>query len=147
MRAPRRTRRTDRRGTGRGRECCQPVTRPVDDCDPGFPVGQDAGYAGTSTYLGRFTGRESLCIGDGVFYVDAVFEAANGDQLWWHVDGTFDPSTMEGIDEEFTFVGGTGRFTSAQGTAVDEFTRDSAGKAIALTVTGRISYDASDRSD
>jgi hypothetical protein len=119
---------------------------PVDDCDPGFPVGQDAGYAGTGTYLGRFTGWESLCIGAGIFYVDGVFVAANGDQLWWRVDGTFDPSTMEVFDEEFAFAGGTGRFTSAQGTAVDAFTRDSTGKAIALTVSGTISYDASDRS-
>lgn len=121
---------------------------PDEHCDPaqGWFVGQDAGYAGTGTHLGMFEGWESLCLGAGVFVVDGVFEAADGDQLWWHVEGTFDPSTLQVIEEEFTFAGGTGRFTSALGTGVTEFIRDADGVAIGLRVTGRISYEASDRS-
>ncbi len=47
--------------------------------------------------------------------VIATFTAANGDELWFEGDGTFDfsnPPEMMGIWE---FVGGTGRFENATG--------------------------------
>lgn len=73
-------------------------------------------YTGTATHLGKFTREERLFLNaDGTFTGTMVFTAANGDQLWVEFAGGFvSPTTAVG---SYTFVGGTGRFWDATGTA------------------------------
>jgi hypothetical protein len=73
-------------------------------------------YTGQATHLGNFTREERLFLNpDGTFTGTMVFTAANGDELWVEFAGAFvSPTTAEG---SYTFVGGTGRFRDATGSA------------------------------
>jgi hypothetical protein len=73
-------------------------------------------YTGTATHLGKFTREERLFLNpDGTFTGTMVFTAADDDELWVEFAGGFvSPTTAEGT---YTFVGGTGRFEGATGSA------------------------------
>jgi hypothetical protein len=89
--------------------------------------------AGTATHLGRYdeegTAQFSPTADPTVFQVDAsaTYTAANGDQLYAVFTGHLDGLTGT-IIATVTYVGGTGRFTSASGTA---------------TLSGQVSPDGS----
>ena len=73
--------------------------------------------AGHATQIGRFTRSETLLLNPqtGEFSGQAVFVANNGDQLRALVVGKFVlPTTAAG---SYTFDGGSGRFSNANGTA------------------------------
>jgi hypothetical protein len=75
---------------------------------------------GTATHLGKFTRTEHVFVDGFEISGMVVFTAANGDQLWADFMGEFtSPSTAEGT---YTFIGGTGRFADAAGTASFEAT-------------------------
>ena len=117
---------------------------PSDMCPPGYLVAEDSTYTGTGTHLGRFALYETLCLDpvSGVFFVDATLVAANGDELYFRVDGTFPPLESSG----WVFQGGTGRFVSAEGVAHETLIRDDGGAIIGVEAVGTIRFDASDRS-
>lgn len=95
-------------------------------------------YTGTATHLGKFTREERLFLNpDGTFTGTMVFTAADGDHLWVEFAGAFvSPTTAVG---EYTFVGGTGRFSWASGTAgFEAVTPD--GVNVAASFEGTISY-------
>ena len=86
---------------------------------------------GNATHLGKFTARMTFCMNfdesdpdNFAMYwgVDGAFIAANGDELWFTVSGQvilypegFDPFYLAYFDDEFIFLGGTGRFEGATG--------------------------------
>jgi hypothetical protein len=78
--------------------------------------------AGTATHLGPYDEVGSVQLlptpDPTVFLVDAsaTYTAANGDQLHAVITGTLDGDTGA-ITATVTYVGGTGRFSSASGTA------------------------------
>ena len=89
-------------------------------CDDGFtPTGNLA--HGTGTHLGRFTSIHRQCVNfetlelrDGT----VTFHAANGDQLYATFEGFLSPTGEPGVlsfDNPAHAVGGTGRFTGAEG--------------------------------
>ena len=80
------------------------------------------------------------------FEVFGTVYAANGDELTFYVDGIMNVLTNEVDDGGFDFTGGTGRFESAHGHGEAVLLRDSAGDLIGNTMTGTITYSASDRS-
>jgi hypothetical protein len=93
---------------------------------------------GTATHLGHFTRDERLFLNpDGSFSGTIVFTAANGDELWTEFEGAFtSPTTADGI---YTFIGGTGRFQDAIGSATFEaFTPD--GFNVTVTFEGSVRY-------
>jgi len=76
--------------------------------------------SGEATHLGKFTLVREATLGnptDGGFEVkgQATLTAANGDQLFATIGGTFDPATGQGV-LIYNWVGGTGRFADAIGT-------------------------------
>jgi hypothetical protein len=75
---------------------------------------------GNATHLGRLTTNQSHCATPtSLSFTDGLFTltAANGDQLRGTYSGAFVPldPPLFTIDGEFTFTGGTGRFTGATG--------------------------------
>jgi hypothetical protein len=125
--------------------------------DPALGVlGQVVEYSGTGTHLGRFEMVETICLDLGAldpplqpilaFEVFGTVYAANGDELTFYVDGIMNVLTNEVDDGGFDFTGGTGRFESAHGHGEAVLLRDSAGDLIGNTMTGTITYSASDRS-
>jgi hypothetical protein len=91
---------------------------------------------GTATHLGTFTRTEEVFVDGFTISGTIVFTAANGDQLWADFTGGFtSPTTAEGT---YTFVGGTGRFSDATGTASFEATVE--GGQVAVSFDGSISY-------
>ena len=85
---------------------------------------------GNATHLGEFTTRMTFCMNfdeSGPEFakywgVDGAFIAANGDELWFTVSGQVilypeghDPFYLAYFDDEFIFLGGTGRFEGATG--------------------------------
>lgn len=125
---------------------------PIEVCGgpPGF-LGQELVLAGTATHLGGFDQFEVICLDLRApplvpFVVYGTYIAANGDELDYIVEGLFNFATGEGTDGGTNFTGGTGRFAHASGWAAAVFLRDAQGTAYAQTVSGWISYDASDRS-
>ena len=117
---------------------------PSDMCPPGYLVAEDSTYTGTGTHLGRFELYETLCLDPflGGFFVDGKLVAANDDELYFRVDGTFPPLESSG----WVFQGGTGRFASAEGVAHETLIRDDGGAIIGVEAVGTIRFDASDRS-
>jgi hypothetical protein len=93
---------------------------------------------GNATHLGDFTKTESVLFGPGgTFSGTVVFTAANGDQLWADFSGSItSPTTLEGT---YTFLGGTGRFSDATGTASFEASTPD-GLHLAVSFEGSISY-------
>lgn len=126
---------------------------PIEVCgDPaeGF-LGQEFLLAGTATHLGRFDQFEIICEDMRAlplmpFVVYGTYTAANGDELYYLVEGFVNVATGESADGGTYFTGGTGRFAHASGWAATVFFRDAQGTAYAETQSGWISYDASDRS-
>jgi hypothetical protein len=79
-------------------------------------VSMTAAATGHSTQLGDYNRVESILVGpDGSFTGDVTFTAANGDQLNGKIAGAFtSAATAAG---SYSFIGGTGRFANATGTA------------------------------
>ncbi len=87
---------------------------------------------GNATHLGKFTTKMTFCMNFDesdpdnfakYWGVDGKFITANGDELWFTVSGQVilyppdtDPFYLAYFDDEFTFLGGTGRFSGAKGT-------------------------------
>jgi hypothetical protein len=89
---------------------------------------------GVATHLGHFTRHLVVTINpDASLDGDLVFTAANGDELWIHLTGSF--ITFTG---EYTITGGTGRFSDASGSA--EFTASMDGGVISFSFNGTIQY-------
>lgn len=114
-------------------------------------LGQEFVLAGTATHLGRFDQHEFICLDMRAFplvpfVVYGTCTAASGDELDYIVEGLANLVTGEATDGGTIFTGGTGRFAHASGWAAAVFLRDAQGTAYAETLSGWISYDASDRS-
>ena len=100
--------------------------------------------AGTATHLGRYNevGNAEFSPTDDptVFKVDAwsIYTAANGDQLYALFTGYLNGVTGT-INATATYVGGTGRFTNASGTAllIGQTLPDG---TITVSVSGTINY-------
>jgi hypothetical protein len=95
-------------------------------------------YTGQATHLGNFTREERLFLNpDGTFTGTMVFTAANGDELWVEFTGAFvSPTTAVG---SYTFVGGTGRFRDATGSAEFEAVTPD-GVNVTATFEGTINF-------
>jgi hypothetical protein len=105
---------------------------------PGL-VGLTVAATGEGTYLGRFTGIETvvLDLATGTFTGTRVFVAADGDRLYANVEGGFTSATT--AEGTLTFTGGTGRFADATGEAdFEAVTPD--GIHLALTFEGTIDF-------
>ena len=88
--------------------------------DAGNIIGANVTGSGTATHLGSWTivGSVTFTPDNGVLrsHPVATATAANGDKLEMVGDGALDPAT--GTDHGiFRFVGGTGRFAGASGSA------------------------------
>jgi hypothetical protein len=94
---------------------------------------------GQATHLGRLTETENAVIyPDGTLEASVVLTAANGDQLFCtDVGGFTSPTTTAGT---ITFMGGTGRFTNASGTANFGAVIAPDGIHYTLTFEGTIQY-------
>lgn len=99
------------------------ATRPHDSRGSAqFVNANDFVGEGTATHLGRYEEVGGVQLSPTpdptVFLVEAwaTYTAANGDQLYAVMTGTLDGDTGA-ISATVTYVGGTGRFTSASGTA------------------------------
>jgi hypothetical protein len=96
---------------------------------------------GNATHLGEFTRTEYVFVDGSAISGTIAFTAANGDQLWADFTGEFtSPTTVEGT---YTFVGGTGRFADAAGTARFEATVATTPDGVthlAITFDGTIDY-------
>jgi polyvinyl alcohol dehydrogenase (cytochrome) len=105
--------------------------------------------SGQSTFLGQFTeGGTIQFVQTSPTTLSATalvtFTAANGDQLCAIAVGTAD--LVSGTNTAtFTFVGGTGRFLHASGTAQAGFVQDFATGAFSFTLGGDLAFLASDR--
>jgi hypothetical protein len=106
--------------------------------------GSDFAGAGTATHLGRYTEAGSATFSPTadptVLQVDAqsTYTAANGDQLFAVFSGQLNGVTGT-VTATVTYVGGTGRFASASGTATFSG-RLLPGGAIEASVQGTIKY-------
>ena len=79
----------------------------------------------------------------GTFSGDLTITAANGDLLIAHVTGRISPTGVPGVNaiqEDAVFIGGTGRFENATGTAVETGVVDTAALTVSVTGEGTISY-------
>lgn len=99
--------------------------------------------SGTATHLGQWTvaGTVKYTPDNGVLRSsgDATLTAANGDKLLFQIDGILDP--VAAVDQGiFRFVGGTGRFEGASGTANFVVTINPLTGGFELTVVGKIDY-------
>ena len=148
-------------------------SEPDDRCDPMGPGMASSALnfegIGKVSHLGRitFAGHHCLQLRDLAFagdvaivtwaFVDGgnTWTAANGDEVWLADDDltsvwSVDPASLGGtliVFDTATFgtvqiIGGTGRFTDATGTV----TIDAPHLGSPLTLSGEISYDASNRS-
>lgn len=118
------------------------VATPIFD-ESGNMVGANPTGSGTATHLGRWTvaGTIRYTPDNGVIRSsgEATLTAANGDKLKLLIDGILDPDA--GIDQgNFYFVGGTGRFEQASGSANFVVTINPLTGAFELTVVGKIDY-------
>ena len=105
---------------------------------------------GTGSHIGRFEIDQAMCVNTVTGAVTdgaGTVTAANGDELYFAFEGQALPGlTLPVYDLFYTFAGGTGRFTSADGEiqAHVVYTSPSTWKA---TSNGWLRYAASDRSD
>lgn len=111
--------------------------------EAGNLIGADVTASGTATHLGLWTtaGRVTYTIDNGVIRSsgEATIVAANGDKLVVLIEGVLDP--VAGTDQgTFRFVGGTGRFEGASGSADFVVTLNPLTGGFELTVVGRINY-------
>ena len=99
--------------------------------------------SGTATHLGQWTvtGTVKYTPDNGVLRSsgEATLTAANGDKLQVQIDGILDP--VAAVDQGlFHFVGGTGRFEGASGSANFLVTINPVTGGFELTVVGKINY-------
>ena len=113
--------------------------------DPsGLPIGAVATGSGTATHLGQWTvtgNPKYTPDANGVLHSsgEATLTAANGDKLQVAIDGILDP--VAGVDQGvFYFLGGTGRFEGASGSANFVVNINPLTGGFELTVVGRIDY-------
>ena len=112
--------------------------------EQGMPIGAIPTGSGTSTHLGQWivTGNVKYTPDSaGVLRSsgEATLTAANGDKLQMSIDGILDPGA--GVDQGlFHFVGGTGRFENASGSANFLVTINPMTGGFELTVVGKINY-------
>lgn len=111
--------------------------------ESGHLIGAIATGSGTATHLGQWTvsGPVKYTLDNGVLRSsgEAMITAANGDKLQVQIDGILDP--IAGIDQGvFYFVGGTGRFEGASGSANFVVTINPVTSGFDLTVVGKINY-------
>jgi hypothetical protein len=102
------------------------------------PTGDFVG-AGNATHLGLYEERGNATISDtGAIDGWATYTAANGDQLYATIAGQLNGRTGA-ITATVTYVGGTGRFADADGSAglAGQILPDG---TIAVTVEGTINY-------
>ncbi len=101
------------------------------------PTGDFVG-AGNATHLGLYeeVGNATISPTGGI-EAWAIYTAANGDELWATFTGQLDP--FGGITATVTYVGGTGRFDDADGSATlsGQMLPDG---TIAVSVEGTIDY-------
>lgn len=112
--------------------------------ESGIPIGAVATGSGTATHLGQWTVAGNVKYTrdeNGVFHSsgEATVMASNGDKLQFQIDGILDP--VAGVDQGvFYFVGGTGRFEGATGSANFVVTLNPLTGGFELTVVGKIDY-------
>lgn len=113
--------------------------------DPsGIPIGAVATGSGTATHLGQWTvigNPKYTPDANGVLHSsgEATLTAANGDKLQVAIDGILDP--VAGVDQGvFHFLGGTGRFEGASGSANFVVNINPVTGGFDLTVVGKINY-------
>ena len=112
--------------------------------EAGVPTGAIATGSGTATHLGQWTvtGNPKYTPDSaGVLHSsgEATITAANGDKLNVQIDGILDP--VAGVDQGiFYFLGGTGRFEGASGSANFVVTINPLTGGFELTVVGKINY-------
>jgi hypothetical protein len=112
--------------------------------ESGLPIGAIATGSGTATHLGQWTVTGNVKYtpdSNGVLHSsgEAAISAANGDKLQVQIDGVLDP--IAGIDHGvFYFVGGTGRFENASGSANFVVNINPVTGGFDLTIVGKINY-------
>jgi hypothetical protein len=113
--------------------------------EAGHVIGANTITSGTATHLGTWTTTGTVHYappdenGKIPSSGEATIIAANGDKLYVVLQGSFDPAvgTDHGL---FTFVGGTGRFAGASGSADFVVTVNPLTSGFELTVVGTIDY-------
>jgi hypothetical protein len=109
-----------------------------------FLSGTEFVGSGHATHLGNYTETGNVTFSPtdvpGILRIDGevVYTAANGDQLYANVIGHLNGETGA-ITATITYVGGTGRFGDAAGSAT-LLGQILPGGAISVTVTGTIDY-------
>jgi hypothetical protein len=112
--------------------------------EQGIPAGAVATGSGTATHLGRWTvtgNPKYTPDANGVLHSsgEATITAANGDKLYVQIDGILDPMAL--TDQgQFYFMGGTGRFENASGSANFLVSINPLTGGFELTVVGKINY-------
>ena len=112
--------------------------------DAGHLIGAIPTGSGTATHLGQWTVSGNVKYtpdNEGVLRSsgDAIIVAANGDKLHTKIDGILDP--IAAMDQGvFYFVGGTGRFEGASGSANFVVSINPITGGFDLTVVGKIDY-------
>ena len=111
--------------------------------ESGNLTGAIATGSGTATHLGQWTvnGNVKYTPDNGVLRSsgEATLTAANGDKLQVQIDGILDP--IAAVDQGvFYFVGGTGRFDGASGSANFVVTINPLTGGFELTIVGKINY-------
>ena len=112
--------------------------------DAGHLIGGIPTGSGTATHLGQWTVAGIVHYtpdANGVLHSsgDATITAANGDKLQVQIDGILDP--VAAVDQGvFNFVGGTGRFEGASGSANFVVSINPVTGGFDLTVVGKINY-------
>ena len=112
--------------------------------ESGNPIGAIPTGSGTATHLGQWTTSGTVKYTpdeNGVLHSsgEALLTAANGDKLHFKIDGILDP--IAGVDQGvFHFLGGTGRFEGASGSANFVVTINPLTGGFELTAVGKINY-------
>ena len=112
--------------------------------ESGNLIGATPTGSGTATHLGQWTVAGTVKYTpdeNGVLRSsgNATLTAANGDKLFFEIDGILDP--VAAVDQGvFRFVGGTGRLEGASGTGNFVVTINPLTGGFELTVVGKINY-------
>lgn len=117
--------------------------------EAGNPIGANVTSSGTGTHLGVWTSAGKVnftpdpVTGRVLSSGTGAFTAANGDQLKFEFNGSLevDPGSNTGTDKGvFRFIGGTGRFVGASGTADAVVVINLLTGAFELTMVGTVDY-------
>jgi hypothetical protein len=112
--------------------------------ESGHLIGATPTGSGTATHLGQWTVSGNVTYtpdNNGVLHSggEATITAANGDKLQVKIEGILDP--VAAVDQGvFYFVGGTGRFEGASGSANFLVSINPVTGGFELTVVGKIDY-------